>query len=455
MAITPVSNIDLSSEISEWKNAIYGRDVRNANVKAFEKIQGTVNQTIQNVNSAASQIDDIKTAAIQSAQNAAASEQASKVSETNSKDSETNAKSSETNAASSEKNAKASATKASSSEVASAAYEMRAQEAAESAESSKTTAENAKKAAEEAASHADAMRMESEDFYNLELNVRDDIANMHKSVLASTDKVTELSASVEKNSKNTDRWSNDASTAANNATEAADRAARCAEGTQDAADATFTYANVAKTSSELCKTYSKSVSQKHDSVKDWYGELLSLIQEKCPNLYVDRGDYSPNAVYNKNDMVFYNGSSWAATTNGVSGIYPETGNVPLTDKSQELVLDSDQSVVYTVAPWKCIAKGTPTNIYDVFLTKDGWAYDVEGGYYTQESSNAEFRASKHYDILSGLGEYKNNATGELMRKYAKAFSIVNSGFGLVMDKIAVFYVYQVPDMDIHIHLREV
>ena len=40
-----VDNIDLSGEIKAWKDAAYGKDVRAANVAAFEKIQGTVNET--------------------------------------------------------------------------------------------------------------------------------------------------------------------------------------------------------------------------------------------------------------------------------------------------------------------------------------------------------------------------------------------------------------------------
>ena len=48
-----IENIDLSQEIESWKSAVYGKDVRSANVAAFEKIQGTVNDTVQNVNQAA------------------------------------------------------------------------------------------------------------------------------------------------------------------------------------------------------------------------------------------------------------------------------------------------------------------------------------------------------------------------------------------------------------------
>lgn len=48
-----IENVDLSREIENWKSAVRGEDVRSANVAAFEKIQGTVNDTVQNVNQAA------------------------------------------------------------------------------------------------------------------------------------------------------------------------------------------------------------------------------------------------------------------------------------------------------------------------------------------------------------------------------------------------------------------
>lgn len=48
-----IGNIDLNQEIESWKSAVRGEDVRSANVAAFEKIQGTVNDTVQNVNQAA------------------------------------------------------------------------------------------------------------------------------------------------------------------------------------------------------------------------------------------------------------------------------------------------------------------------------------------------------------------------------------------------------------------
>lgn len=58
--ITPVSRIDLSKEINDWNNAIYGKEVRQANTSAFEKIQTIINGTVVNVNEAASRVDEIK-----------------------------------------------------------------------------------------------------------------------------------------------------------------------------------------------------------------------------------------------------------------------------------------------------------------------------------------------------------------------------------------------------------
>lgn len=45
--------IDLTQEINDWKDAICGEEVRAANVSAFEKIQGIVNETVHDVNIAA------------------------------------------------------------------------------------------------------------------------------------------------------------------------------------------------------------------------------------------------------------------------------------------------------------------------------------------------------------------------------------------------------------------
>lgn len=48
MTIT-IENIDLQPEIEEWENAYCGKDVRQANIDAFEKIQESVNGAIQGV----------------------------------------------------------------------------------------------------------------------------------------------------------------------------------------------------------------------------------------------------------------------------------------------------------------------------------------------------------------------------------------------------------------------
>ncbi len=53
-----IDHIDLSNEISDWQEAIYGRDVRSANVAAFEKIQASVNEAIDEVSDAAEQSND-------------------------------------------------------------------------------------------------------------------------------------------------------------------------------------------------------------------------------------------------------------------------------------------------------------------------------------------------------------------------------------------------------------
>lgn len=41
---------------------------------------------------------------------------------------------------------------------------------------------------------------------------------------------------------------------------------------------------------------------------------------------LDRGTYSASATYNKLDFVYYNGSSWIAQKDGMSGITPEEGD---------------------------------------------------------------------------------------------------------------------------------
>ena len=57
MAIIPVQEIDLNPEIEDWKDAVCGQEVRAANVRAFQKIQTSVNATVQNVNDAAAEVE--------------------------------------------------------------------------------------------------------------------------------------------------------------------------------------------------------------------------------------------------------------------------------------------------------------------------------------------------------------------------------------------------------------
>lgn len=114
-----IENIDLSREIENWKSAVRGEDVRSANVAAFEKIQGTVNDTVQNVNQAAEDsasaahnaqaaVDSIQTAIDTAAEKAAAAA----TSATQAAGSQAAADSSKTAAAQSETNAAASAAEA-------------------------------------------------------------------------------------------------------------------------------------------------------------------------------------------------------------------------------------------------------------------------------------------------------------------------------------------------------
>lgn len=114
-----VENIDLSQEIESWKSAVRGKDVRAANVAAFEKIQGTVNDTVQNVNQAAEDsasashnaqaaVDSIQTAIATATEKAAAAA----TSATQAAGSQAAADSSKTAAAQSETNAAASAAEA-------------------------------------------------------------------------------------------------------------------------------------------------------------------------------------------------------------------------------------------------------------------------------------------------------------------------------------------------------
>ena len=114
-----VENIDLSQEIENWKTAAYGKDVRQANVAAFEKIQGTVNDTVQNVNQAAEDsasaahnaqaaVDSIQAAIVTATEKAAAAA----TSATQAAGSQAAAASSKTAAEQSETNAAASAAEA-------------------------------------------------------------------------------------------------------------------------------------------------------------------------------------------------------------------------------------------------------------------------------------------------------------------------------------------------------
>lgn len=114
-----IGNIDLNQEIESWKSAVYGKDVRSANVAAFEKIQGTVNDTVQNVNQAAevsasaahnaqAAVDSIQAAIVTATEKAAAAA----TSATQAAGSQAAAASSKTAAEQSETNAAASAAEA-------------------------------------------------------------------------------------------------------------------------------------------------------------------------------------------------------------------------------------------------------------------------------------------------------------------------------------------------------
>lgn len=70
MEITPVEKINLSKEIDAWKSAVYGRDVRNANVSAFEKVQASVNETVSNVNNAVTYVNEVSMKADETIQKA-------------------------------------------------------------------------------------------------------------------------------------------------------------------------------------------------------------------------------------------------------------------------------------------------------------------------------------------------------------------------------------------------
>ena len=141
MGVTPIEKIDLSKEINDWKSAIYGRDVRNANTSALEKLQKIINGTVVNVNDAAEQIDEIKQLADTSSKNAAESAKNAKASETAAAKSAQNASNSETNAATSATNAASSASNASTSETNAVTSERNAAKSAQDALNSANAAE--------------------------------------------------------------------------------------------------------------------------------------------------------------------------------------------------------------------------------------------------------------------------------------------------------------------------
>lgn len=51
------TRIDLTREIREWEEAIYGEEVRSANSRALQKIQSSVNEAIDDVNQSAQNIN--------------------------------------------------------------------------------------------------------------------------------------------------------------------------------------------------------------------------------------------------------------------------------------------------------------------------------------------------------------------------------------------------------------
>lgn len=66
-----IKRIDLSGPIKRWKEARKGKEVRAANVEAFEQIQTVVNDSINGVNQAASDVSDAAAIAAQVAKDAA------------------------------------------------------------------------------------------------------------------------------------------------------------------------------------------------------------------------------------------------------------------------------------------------------------------------------------------------------------------------------------------------
>lgn len=54
-----IKRIDLSKEIEDWRSAVYGEEVRSANISALQKVQKSVNDTVVNVNQAANDIQKV------------------------------------------------------------------------------------------------------------------------------------------------------------------------------------------------------------------------------------------------------------------------------------------------------------------------------------------------------------------------------------------------------------
>lgn len=51
------NRIDLSTEIGKWRDAIYGEEVRGAAISALEKMQGSINDAVQDVSNSANNIN--------------------------------------------------------------------------------------------------------------------------------------------------------------------------------------------------------------------------------------------------------------------------------------------------------------------------------------------------------------------------------------------------------------
>lgn len=107
-----IENINLEPEIEQWENAYCGKDVRQANIDAFEKIQSSVNSAIQNVNQVAENQQTVINGAQESIKQANETLQAAQEAQTNAAASATNAAESESAAAESEANAQIAANNA-------------------------------------------------------------------------------------------------------------------------------------------------------------------------------------------------------------------------------------------------------------------------------------------------------------------------------------------------------